>query len=286
MNLTLNRPSVFLALETTGINVVTDRVVEIAMLKINPDGREEELIQLINPEMEIPRQAIAIHGISNEDVQDAPLFSQKAAEFAAFLDGCDLGGYNSNRFDIPLLTEEFLRVGVDIDLKKRKFIDVQTIFHRMEKRTLGAACKFYLDKELVNAHSAMADTRATYDVLKAQLDRYAGVEVEEGGKKSTPIMNDIDKLSAFSSFDRNVDYAGRIVYDEKGIEIFNFGKHKGKSVTEVFRTEPAYYNWMMNGEFPLYTKKVLAELMGKFRKENEKENMDNKLDELKKKFTK
>ncbi len=260
MNLNLKNPLVFLDLETTGINVVTDRIVEIALLKIYPDGREEEKLQRINPEMPIPPQASAIHGIYDEDVKDAPIFKEVAKIYAKFIEGCDLAGYNSNRFDIPLLTEEFLRAEVDIDLKKRKFIDVQTIFHRMEKRTLAAAYKFYLEKELANAHSAMVDTRATYDVLRAQLDRYDGIEFEENGKKSFPVVNDIDQLSAFSSFDRNVDYAGRIILNEKGVEVINFGKHKGKPVEQVLREEPAYYSWMMNGEFPLYTKKVLTSI--------------------------
>jgi DNA polymerase-3 subunit epsilon len=260
MNLNLKNPLVFLDLETTGINVVTDRIVEIALLKIFPDGREEEKSQRIKPGCPIPAQASAIHGIYDEDVKNAPLFKEVAKTYAKFLEGCDLAGYNSNRFDIPLLTEEFLRADVDIDLKRRKFIDVQTIFHRMEKRTLAAACKFYLEQDLSNAHSAMADTRATYDVLRAQLDRYNGVEFEEGGKKSIPVVNDIDQLSTFSSFDRNIDYAGRIVLNEKNIEIFNFGKHKGKPVEQVLREEPGYYNWMMQGEFPLYTKKVLTNI--------------------------
>jgi DNA polymerase-3 subunit epsilon len=183
-----------------------------------------------------------------------------AKNFARFIEGCDLAGFNSNRFDIPLLTEEFLRADVDIDLKRRKFVDVQTIFHRMEKRTLAAAYKFYLQKELEDAHSAMIDTKATYEVLQAQLERYIDTPFEEGGKVSVPIVNDLDQLSAFSSFDKNVDYAGRIIYDEKGVEIINFGKHKGKSVEKVLADEPSYYTWMMNGEFPLYTKKVLTNI--------------------------
>lgn len=258
MKLNLKNPLVFLDLETTGINVVTDRIVEIAFLKIFPDGREEEKLQLINPGMPIPPQSTAIHGITDEDVKDAPLFKEEAKNLAKFIEGCDLAGFNSNRFDIPLLTEEFLRADVDIDLKRRKFVDVQTIFHRMEKRTLAAACKFYLQKELENAHSAMVDTRATYEVLQAQLDRYEGATFEEGGKVSVPIVNEISQLSVFSSFDRNVDYAGRIVYDEQGVEVINFGKHKGKPVEKVLADEPSYYNWIMNGEFPLYTKKVLT----------------------------
>ena len=260
MKLNLRNPLVFLDLETTGINVVTDRIVEIALLKIFPDGREEEKLQRINPGIPIPAQSSAIHGIYDEDVKDAPKFKEVAKLYAKFIEGCDLAGFNSTRFDIPLLTEEFLRVDIDLDLKKHKFVDVQIIFHRMEKRTLAAAYKFYLLKDLENAHSAMADTKATYEVLKAQIERYSGVEFEDNGKKSVPIVNNIEALASFSAFDKSVDFAGRIVYDEKGVEVFNFGKHKGKSVEEVFRVEPGYYGWMMQNEFPLYTKKVLTSI--------------------------
>jgi DNA polymerase-3 subunit epsilon len=258
MKLNLRNPLVFFDLETTGINIVTDRIVEIALQKINVDGSQEEKLLLINPEVPIPEEASAIHGIKDEDVKDAPTFKQVAKSVAAFIEGADLAGFNSNRFDIPLLSEEFLRSEVDIDLKKRKFIDVQTIFHKMEKRTLVAAYKFYCDGNLEDAHSAMADTKATYEVLKSQLDRYEGVEVEEKGKKFTPIVNDIDALSEFSSFGRNVDFAGRIVYDDNDVEVFNFGKHKGKPVEQVLRDEPGYYGWILNSEFPLYTKKILT----------------------------
>jgi len=258
MKLNLKNPLVFLDLETTGINVATDRIVEIALLKIYPDGREEEKQQLINPGIPIPAESSAIHGITDEDVKDAPSFKEVAKIYAKFIEGCDLAGFNSSRFDIPLLTEEFLRVGLDLDLKKHKFVDVQVIYHRMERRTLSAAYKFYLAKELDNAHSAMADTRATYEVLKAQLDRYDGIEVDESGKKTVPVKNNIEALSGFSSFDKCVDFAGRIVYDGNNVEVFNFGKHKGKSVEKVLREEPGYFSWMMQGEFPLYTKKVLT----------------------------
>jgi len=238
--------------------VVTDRIVEIALLKIFPDGHEEEKMQRINPGIPIPPQTSAIHGIYDEDVKDAPLFKEVAKNYAKFIEGCDLAGFNSTRFDIPLLSEEFLRVDIDLDMKKHKFVDVQIIFHRMEKRTLAAAYKFYLMQDLENAHSAMADTKATYEVLKAQLDRYEGAEFEENGKKTVPVINNIDALAAFSAFDKSVDFAGRIVYDEKGVEVFNFGKHKGKAVEKVFQEEPGYFSWMMQGEFPLYTKKVLT----------------------------
>ncbi len=261
MNLNLKNPVVFLDLETTGINIVTDRIVEIALLKINLDGSEEEKLMRINPEMPIPEEASQIHGITNEDVKNEPTFKEVAKTLAKFLEGCDLGGFNSNRFDIPLLAEEFLRADIDIDFKKRKFIDVQAIFHKMEKRTLAAAYKFYCKKELVDAHSAMADTKATYEVLKSQLDMYKDVVYEDGnGKKSTPIINDVEKLSEFSSYDRNVDFVGRIVYDENGVEVFNFGKNKGIPVEQVLEEQPGYFGWIMNSEFPLYTKKILTQI--------------------------
>ena len=259
MNLNLRNPIVFFDLETTGINIAADRIVEIAMLKISPDGSEDEKLLRINPEMPIPTKASEIHGIYDEDIKDAPTFKEVGKSLVKFIEGCDLAGFNSNRFDIPLLAEEFLRVDIDIDLKKRKFVDVQAIFHKMEKRTLAAAYKLYCNKSLVDAHSAMADTKATYEVLKAQLDQYIDTEYEDAaGKKSKPIINDIDKLSEFSSYDRNVDFLGRIVYDENGVEVFNFGKNKGVPVEKVLQDQPGYYGWIMNGDFPLYTKKVLT----------------------------
>jgi DNA polymerase-3 subunit epsilon len=261
MLLQLKNPVVFLDLETTGMNIATDRIVEIAFLKVNIDGSEEEKQLRINPEMPIPPEVSQIHGIYDDDVKDAPTFKQVAKTLAKFIEGCDLGGFNSNRFDIPLLAEEFLRADVDIDLKKHKFIDVQAIFHKMEKRTLAAAYKFYCNKDLIDAHSALADTRATYEVLKAQLDVYKDAVFDDGkGIKTVPIVNDVEKLSEFSSYDRNVDFVGRIVYDENGIEVFNFGKNKGVPVEKVFREQPGYYGWMMESEFPLYTKKVLTKL--------------------------
>ncbi len=261
MQLQLKNPIVFLDLETTGINIVTDRIVEIALIKVNVDGTEEEKLLRINPEQPIPEEASLIHGIYDADVKDAPTFKSVAKELAKFIEGCDLGGFNSNRFDIPLLAEEFLRADVDIDMKKRRFIDVQAIFHKMEKRTLAAAYKFYCNQELVGAHSALADTKATYEVLKAQLDRYDGIEYEDvKGKRTTPIVNDIEKLSDFSSYDRNVDFVGRIVYDDNGVECFNFGKNKGIPVEKVLQEQPGYFGWILNSEFPLYTKKVLTQL--------------------------
>ncbi len=269
MDLQLKNPLVFLDLETTGINVASDRIVEIALLKVNTDGSEEEKVFRINPEMPIPEASSRIHGIYDQDVKDAPPFREVAKNLARFLEGCDLAGFNSNRFDIPLLAEEFLRVDVDVDFKKRKFVDVQAIFHKMEKRTLTAAYKFYCSKELTDAHNALADTRATYEVLKAQLDQYEGVGYEDNnGKVSYPIENDVEKLSQFSSYDRNVDYMGRIIYDENGVEVFNFGKNKGQSVEKVLREQPGYYGWILNGDFPLYTKKVLTRILLRMKEKN------------------
>jgi DNA polymerase-3 subunit epsilon len=268
MLLKLKNPIIFLDLETTGINIATDRIVEIALIKVSIDGSEEEKSLRINPGVPIPKETSEIHGIYDEDVKDEPTFKEVAKMLAKFMEGCDLGGFNSTRFDIPLLAEEFLRADVDIDFKKHKFIDVQGIFHKMEKRTLVAAYKFYCNEELVNAHSAMADTKATYEVLKAQLDHYKETEFEDNkGVKSIPVVNDVEKLSEFSSFNKNVDFVGRIVYDEKGVETFNFGKNKGIPVEKVLREQQGYYGWMMNSDFPLYTKKVLTrlrlKLMGK-----------------------
>lgn len=209
---------------------------------------QEWMSTRINPEMPIPPKATAIHGITDADVTDAPKFREIAKKLIAFLEGTDLAGYNAIKFDIPVLAEEFLRINMDFNFLKRKYIDVQVIFHKKEQRTLAAAYQFYCKKELENAHSSMADTQATFDVLKAQLDRYDDLE------------NDVEKLAEFSSFNNNVDFAGRIIYDENGVEIFNFGKHKGKSVEKVFAEDPSYYSWMMNGDFPLYTKKILTEI--------------------------
>ncbi len=248
MKLNLKRPIVFFDLETTGVDTAKDRIVEISMVKVMPDGEEIIKTRRINPQMHIPEDATAIHGITDEDVKDAPTFAQIAKSLSQFIEGCDFGGFNSNRFDLPMLVEEFLRAGVDVDFKKRKFIDVQNIFHKMEQRTLVAAYKFYCDKNLDDAHSAEADTKATYEVLKAQLDRYP------------ELQNDVAALAEFSTRGETVDYAGRIIYNERGEEVFNFGKYKGISVSEVFRKEPSYYAWMMNGDFPLYTKKVITEI--------------------------
>ncbi len=249
MELKLKNPLIFFDLETTGIDTSKDRIVEISLMKVHPDGTQEVKTRRLNPEMHIPESATAVHGITDDDVRDCPRFREVAKSLAAWIEGCDLAGYNSNKFDIPILAEEFLRAGVDVDLKKRKAIDVQNIFHKMEQRTLVAAYKFYCQRELEDAHSAEADTRATYEVLKGQLDKYAG-EIE----------NDVDFLAEFSTREAVADYAGRVVYNEQGVEIFSFGKHKGRPVAEVFAEEPSYYTWMMNGDFPEYTKKVITEI--------------------------
>lgn len=254
MELILKKPIVFFDLETTGIDIVNDRIVEISLLKIFPDGTEETKTMRINPEMPIPPQSTLIHGISDEDVKDEPTFNTVAKEIAKFIEGCDLGGYNSNKFDIPLLAEEFIRVGIDFDLKKHRFVDVQVIFHKMEQRTLSAAYKFYCRKELDGAHSAEADTKATYEILKAQIDLYKD------------LVNDVDELSKFSSHNKNADFAGRIVYNDKGEEVFNFGKYKGQTVESVLEKDQGYFGWMLNSNFPAYTKKVLTAI--KLRKFN------------------
>lgn len=249
MKLNLKNPLVFFDLETTGINITQDRIVEVSFLKVHPNGKEEIKSRRINPEMPIPPQSTAIHGITDDDVKDCPTFKQVARSLVEQLEGCDLAGFNSSRFDVPMLAEEFLRAGVDFDMSKRKFVDVQIIFHKKEPRTLEAAYAFYCDRKLENAHSAEADTVATYEVLKSQLDRYPD------------LMNDIEILSKeYSSFNSNVDFAGRFIYDEKGVEVFNFGKHKGKSVAEVLKNEPSYYAWMMDGNFPLNTKQALTKI--------------------------
>jgi DNA polymerase-3 subunit epsilon len=248
MKLKLRNPLIFFDLETTGIDIAADRIVEISYLKIYPNGDEESKTMKINPTIDIPAKVTAIHGITNEDVKEAPTFKEVAKKLAQVFEGCDFAGYNSNKFDLPLLAEEFLRSDVEIDLKKRKFIDIQVIFHKKEQRTLSAAYKFYCDKNLEHAHSSEADTRATYEVLKAQLDKY------------DDLPNDVDDLSKYSSYNRNVDFLGRIVFDDEGIEVINFGKYKGQRVEEVLKKDPGYYGWIINGQFPLYTKRVLTSI--------------------------
>lgn len=261
MKLNLTRPLAFFDLEATGLNLGTDRIVEIAILKVFPDGSQEIKCMRINPEMPIPYETSIIHNIFDKDIQDAPKFSVVAQELADFLGDADLAGYNSNKFDIPLLMEEFLRAKINFDLETRRFIDVQNIFHQMEQRTLKAAYKFYCGKDIENAHSAEADIRATYEVLLAQLDKYKDTEWEDKkGNKSIPVQNDVDALHSFTNLSRPVDFAGRLVFNEDGIEVFNFGKHKGKCVEEVFTAEPSYYAWMQQGDFPLYTKRCLEKI--------------------------
>ncbi|MBM1106343.1 3'-5' exonuclease [Aurantibacter crassamenti] len=248
MELNLTRPICFFDLETTGTNVAKDRIVEISILKIFPNGNKESKTWLVNPEIEIPAEVIAIHGISNEKVVNEPTFKTLSKEVYKMIKDCDLGGFNSDRFDIPLLAEEMLRANVDFDMKNMAAVDVQTIFHKMEKRTLVAAYKFYCNKDLNDAHSAEADTLATYEVLLSQLDRYPELE------------NNVKKLAEFSKHKRFADFAGFISYDDNDVEIFSFGKHKGKKVLDVLENEPGYFGWIQNADFPLYTKKVLTQI--------------------------
>ncbi|MFS4417650.1 exonuclease domain-containing protein [Maribacter sp. 2307ULW6-5] len=248
MELKLTRPICFFDLETTGTNVAKDRIVEMAILKVYPNGNKESKTWLVNPEMHIPEEVVAVHGISNEKVANEPTFKELSKEIYGMIKDSDLGGFNSDRFDIPLLAEELLRAGVDFDMKKSHSVDVQTIFHKMEKRTLAAAYAFYCNKDLANAHSAEADTLATYEVLLSQLDRYPELE------------NNVKKLSEFSRRKDAVDFAGFIARNEEGEEIFTFGKHKGQKVLDVLEREPGYFGWMLNADFPLYTKKVLTQI--------------------------
>ena len=249
MQLNLRNPILFLDIESTGLNVATDRIVEISLLKVMPNGDQELKTRRLNPTIPISPEAQRVHGISDEDVKDCPTFKSIAKSLAAWMTGCDFAGYNSLKYDIPLLSEEFLRADVDFDFRKRNHIDVQNIFHKMEQRTLMAAYKFYCQKDLENAHSAEADTVATYEVLLSQLDKY-----------NDTLKNDVVFLAEFSSKTKSLDYAGRIILNENDVAVFNFGKHKGKTVKEIFANEPSYYAWMMNGDFTLDTKKILTEI--------------------------
>jgi DNA polymerase III subunit epsilon len=261
MKLNLKRPLAFFDIESTGTNVGADRIVELSVIKLLTDCSEEVKTWRINPEMPIPIESSLVHGIYDEHIKDQPAFKAIAASVAEFIGDSDLAGYNSNKFDIPMLMEEFLRSEVPFDIEKRYFVDVQNIFHQMEQRTLKAAYQFYCNKQIVNAHSAEADTRATMEVLLAQLEKYADAEWEDKtGKRSKPIVNDVEALHKFTNLNRPLDFAGRMVYNEKGDELFNFGKHKGKKVEDVFNVEPSYYSWMMQGDFPLYTKRKLEEI--------------------------
>lgn len=248
MPLQLKRPIAFMDLETTGVNLATDRIVEIAILKVLPDQSTQLKRKLINPQMPIPPGASDVHGITDEMVKDAPTFRQVANEIRQFLDNTDIGGYNSNRFDLPLLVEEFLRAGLDFDISDRKLVDVQRIYHVMEPRTLSAAYKFYCDKVLEGAHSAEADATATWEVLQAQMSKY------------DQLGDSLDSIVKFTGQEQIVDFARRFVM-ENGVEVFNFGKHKGRPVADVLKAEPQYYDWMMKGDFPLHTKQKLTEIL-------------------------
>ena len=254
MKLKIERPLCFFDLETTGINITNDRIVEMAILKLHPDEKIEKQVWLVNPEMQIPLEVSEIHGITNDKVADAPTFKEISKIIYNFIKGCDLAGYNSDRFDIPLLMEEFLRSEIDFSTKNLKTIDVQTIFHKMEQRNLTAALKFYCDKKLENAHSAMEDTQATFDVLMSQLDKYNDLE---------PSMS---FLSDFTTRRKTADFAGYIVFNKEGEECFSFGKHKGQTVDYILEKEPGYFRWLLKAEFPMYTKKILTQI--RMRKSN------------------
>ena len=255
MKLNLQRPLVFFDLETTGVQITRDRIVEISIVKVHPNGERETKTRRINPGMPIPPESTAVHGITDADVADCPTFAQVARSLYTWLEGCDIAGFNSNRFDVPMLIEEFLRAGVAVNFDDRYFVDVQTIFHKMERRTLEAAYKFYCDKTLENAHSAEADTLATVEVLEAQLDRYP-----------EDLTNDIPALAEFSTHGKRVDFAGHLAYNDKEEIVINFGKYKGVPITEVFRKDSGYYNWVMGAQFPLETKRWFSHLYQETRK--------------------
>ncbi len=269
-NLKLKKPLAFFDLETTGVNVVKDRIVEISIAKAMIDGSVEIKTKRINPTIPIPLEVSLIHGIYDEDIADAPTFKNIAKSMATFLEGCDLAGFNSNKFDIPMLVEEFLRADIEFEVKNRRMIDAQRIFHMMEPRNLSAALKFYCDKDLVGAHSAEADTIATLEILDAQIVRYKGrVALDENGKEYSPIVNDMDVLHKLTATNL-VDFAQRMTY-KGGVEVFNFGKHANKPVLDVLKAEPSYYDWIMKGDFPLDTKRKLTEI--KLRAFNAKYNI-------------
>ncbi|WP_200979349.1 3'-5' exonuclease [Echinicola sp. 20G] len=260
MNLNLKSPVAFFDLEATGINISTDRIVEISIIKVHPNGKEEIRTEKVNPTIPIPKEVSLIHGIYDEDIKDAPTFKDIAKEMHQFLEGADLAGFNVLKFDIPLLVEEFLRAGIDFDIEKRNLLDAQKIFHMMEKRNLSAAYKFYCGKTLENAHSAEADTIATYEVFKAQVERYENEEaIDLQGNKLGIIQNDMKKIHALIN-EKMVDLAGRFIFNDEGVECFNFGKHKGKPVEKVLQEEPNYYDWMMKGDFPLDTKRKFTQI--------------------------
>lgn len=261
MKISLKKPLAVFDLETTGLNITNDRIVEISILKVHPTGNKESKLLRLNPGIPIPDASSQIHGIYDKDVQDSPGFKEVAKDLVRFLSGCDLAGYNALRFDIPVLMEEFLRADIDFDIKNRHIVDVQNIFMKMEPRTLKGAYRFFCQKDLIDAHSAEADTLATFEILEAQIEKYEGVEYEEkSGNISTPIVNDIKALHEFSKHHEFADLAGQIIFDSEGNEVFHFGKYKGRTVEDVFTTDPSYYDWMMKGEFPLYTKKLITSI--------------------------
>lgn len=272
MNLKLNRPLVFFDLETTGVNIGTDRIVEISILKVHPNGNKESYTWLVNPEIEIPAEAIAVHGITNEKVVTEPTFKELAAKVSDLIADCDLAGFNSNRFDIPLLAEELMRAGIDFDMDNRKAVDVQVIYHKKEKRNLSAGYQFYCGKELEGAHSAEADTLATYEILNAQVEKYEDLE------------STVDALSEYSSHSKRADFAGFILFNDKKQEIFSFGKYKGRLVEDVLKENPGYNSWIQNADFPLYTKKVLQKISDRLRKPKTKLSKEDQLKALQDKF--
>ena len=272
MNLELKKPIVFFDLETTGVNIASDRIVEMSILKVFPNGNKESKTWLVNPERDIPKESSDIHGISNERVASEPTFKELAASVNEMIEGCDLAGFNSNRFDIPLLAEELMRAEIDFDMKDRQAIDVQVIFHKKEQRTLGAGYQFYCGKELEGAHGAEADTNATYEILLAQVDKYSD------------IGNTVDALSEYSTHGKRADFAGFILMNEEDQETFSFGKYKGRTVEEVFKENPGYNNWIQNADFPLYTKKVLKEIKERMSAPKKKMSDAEKLQALQQKF--
>ena len=272
MNLNLTKPIVFFDLETTGVNIATDRIVEVSILKVFPNGNKESKTWLVNPEVEIPQGASDVHGITNEKVVTEPTFKELAGKISEMIAGCDLAGFNSNRFDIPLLAEELMRAGIDFDMQDRKAIDVQVIFHKKEQRTLGAGYQFYCGKELEGAHGAEADTNATYEILLAQVDKY------------DDIGNSVDTLSEYSTHGKRADFAGFILMNEENQEVFSFGKYKGRTVEEVLTENPGYHNWIQNADFPLYTKKVLKQIKERMSTPKETVTDDEKLKALQQKF--
>lgn len=270
MELNLDKPIAFFDIESTGTNVVKDRIVEICIFKVHPDNNTESKTLKVNPGIPIPEETTAIHGITDADVSNSPLFKDIAQDLYDFIKDCDLAGFNSNKFDIPMLIEEFLRAGIEFDLRNRRLVDIQNIFHRMEPRNLRAAYKFYCDKDLIEAHTAKADTMATYEILKAQIARYKDTEyTDNDGLISKPIKNDIQALHDFSCNSKNVDLVGHIAFNSKDQEVFKFGKHKNRPVEEVFKKEPQYYDWMMKAAFPLSTKRVITAIkLRNFNKNN------------------